>query len=257
MRIATWNVNSAKARMDRLLAWLQAHQPDVVCLQETKLTDDKFPSLELSALGYQSHVYGQKTYNGVAILSRLPVEAVQIGLGDEVDDPQARLIAASIAGVRVLSAYVPNGSTPDSDKFQYKLRWLERLSDYLARHHTPDQPLLLCGDLNIAPDDSDVARPDEWRDTVLCAPEVRAAFQRLTAWGLVDCFRQHHPEGGVYSWWDYRMLGFAKNNGLRIDHVLATPSLAARCTACVIDREQRKGQLPSDHAPVIADFSDR
>jgi exodeoxyribonuclease-3 len=189
-------------------------------------------------------------------LSRLPVEDVRSGLDDAVDDPQARLISARIAGVRVLSVYVPNGSTPDSDKFQYKLQWLERLSAYLARHHAPGEPLLLCGDLNIAPEDRDVARPEAWRDTVLCVPEVRAAFQRLVSWGLADCFRQQHPADDAYSWWDYRMLGFAKNDGLRIDHMLATPALAARCTACVIDREQRKGKLPSDHAPVIADFSD-
>jgi exodeoxyribonuclease-3 len=256
MRIATWNVNSVKARMDRMLAWLRQHEPDVLCLQEIKLTDDKFPSMELSALGYASLTHGQKTYNGVAILSRTPPTEVRIGLDDGVADPQARLIAATVAGVRVLSAYVPNGATPDSDKFRYKLEWLERLVVYLDRHHTPSQPLVLCGDLNIAPDDSDVANPADWRDSVLCTAQVRDAFRRLIDWGLVDCLRQHHPAGGVYSWWDYRMLGFAKNDGLRIDHVLATPALAARCTACNVDREARKGPGPSDHAPVIADFSD-
>jgi exodeoxyribonuclease-3 len=153
--------------------------------------------------------------------------------------------------VRVMSVYVPNGGSPDSDKWQYKLAWLERLVRYLEREHTPTEPLVLCGDLNIAPDDSDVARPDEWRETVLCAPQVRAAFRRLVAWGLVDVFRKLHPDGGVYSWWDYRLLGFPKNNGLRIDHVLATEPVAQRCESALIDREERKGKLPSDHAPVL------
>jgi exodeoxyribonuclease-3 len=250
LKIATWNVNSIKARKDRLLAFLQRHTPDVVCLQELKVETEAFPLAEVHGLGYQSLVHGQKTYNGVAILARSALEEPRVGLG-EGDDDQARVISARVEGVRVMSVYVPNGGSPDSDKWQYKLAWLERLVRYLEREHTPTEPLVLCGDLNIAPDDSDVARPDEWRETVLCAPQVRAAFRRLVAWGLVDVFRKLHPDGGVYSWWDYRLLGFPKNNGLRIDHVLATEPVAQRCESALIDREERKGKLPSDHAPVL------
>jgi exodeoxyribonuclease III len=254
MKIATWNVNSVKARKDRLLAWLAKHSPDVLCLQELKTEAAGFPLDEVLAAGYQSVLHGQKTYNGVAILSRAPLSDVRIGLDDGVDDQQARLVAASLGELRILSVYVPNGNEVGSDKWSYKLAWLSRLTGYLERHHKPEQRLLLCGDLNIAPDDQDVARPDEWKDTVLCAPEARAAFQKLAHWGLVDVFRQLHPEGGIYSWWDYRMLGFPKNNGLRIDHILATPSLAGRVRSAEVDRDERKGQSPSDHAPVLATF---
>jgi exodeoxyribonuclease-3 len=254
MKIATWNVNSIKARKDRLLAWLPQHAPDVLCLQELKLDDASFPRDELQQAGYHAVVHGQKTYNGVAILSRKEPGQTRIGLDDGVDDPQARIVGAVIDDVSLLSVYVPNGGAPGSDKLVYKLAWLERLLSHLDRFHDRARPLVLCGDLNIAPDDRDVARPDEWKDSVLCLPEVRAAFRKLLDWGLRDCFRQHHPEGGLYSWWDYRQLGFPKNNGLRIDHILATAPMAQRCTRTFIDREQRKGKLPSDHAPVIAEF---
>lgn len=254
MKIATWNVNSIKARKDRLLAWLAANTPDVVCLQELKLEAEAFPHEEVSALGYRTAIHAQKTYNGVAILSRTEIEAVTRGFDDGVEDPQTRAIAATISGMRVLCVYVPNGGEPGSEKFAYKRAWLERLRAHLAQRYTKDGPLMVCGDLNIAPDDLDVARPDEWKGTVLCHEDVRAAFRGLIDWGLVDCFRKHHPEGHVYSWWDYRMLGFQKGNGLRIDHVLATAPVAARCSAARIDREQRKGKLPSDHAPVIIEL---
>jgi exodeoxyribonuclease-3 len=172
-----------------------------------------------------------------------------------VDDPQARLVATRIQGVLVVSVYVPNGSSVGSDKYQYKLAWFKRLRGFLERHASPREPLLVCGDFNVAPKDSDVARPDEWADSVLCDGDVRAAFADIMRWGLVDVFNKHHPAGGVYSWWDYRMLGFPKNNGLRIDHILATDALACRSVEASIDREERKGQLPSDHAPVIARFA--
>jgi exodeoxyribonuclease-3 len=251
LKIATWNVNSIKARRERLLAFLQRHAPDVVCLQELKVETEAFPMEEVNALGYQAVVHGQRSYNGVAILAKTELEAPTIGLGDGGEDA-ARFLTAVVSGIRVMSVYVPNGGSTASEKWQYKLEWLTRLLRYLEQHHTPSEPLVLCGDLNIAPDDSDVARPDEWRSTVLCAPEVRAAFRRLVAWGFTDVFRKHHPEGGVYSWWDYRMLGFPKGNGLRIDHILATASVAARTSDARIDREERKGKLPSDHAPVLA-----
>jgi exodeoxyribonuclease-3 len=254
MVIATWNVNSIRTRLERLTAWLERTQPDVVCLQELKVTDDQFPHDVLTPLGYQAAIHGQPTYNGVAILSRLPLTNVTTGLGDDVDDPQARLIAADVGGVHVISAYFPNGSEVGSEKYAYKLAWMARLRDHLARQCDPGQPLALCGDYNVAPDDTDVARPAEWADSVLCHPDVRTALNDIAAWGLVDTFRAQHPEGGIYSWWDYRQLGFQKGNGLRIDHVFATPSLAATCREAVIDRDERKGDKPSDHAPVRVTF---
>ncbi len=256
MRLATWNVNSVRARLARLVGWLGRWQPDVLCLQELKVEDEQFPFEELHAAGYHAAVFGQRTYNGVALIAREEPRDVVRGLGDEVDDPQARLLAATIRGVRVLTAYVPNGGEVGLDKWTYKLQWMSRLRAQLDRRYAPDVPLALCGDLNVAPEARDVHAPDLWEGTVLYHPDVRAAFDNWRAFGLVDVFRQHHPEDGLYSWWDYRMLAFPKNRGLRIDHILATAPLAARCTSCVIDRAERKGQQPSDHAPVVADFSD-
>jgi exodeoxyribonuclease-3 len=254
LKIVTWNVNSVKARRERLLALLARHAPDVVCLQELKAENAAFPLGEVNAAGYQACLHGQKTYNGVAILAKRELLDPQSGFADGVDDAQARFVEASVAGVRVLCAYAPNGGEVHSDKWAYKLTWFERLQAHLMRAHRAGEPLVLCGDLNIAPDDKDVARPEEWRDTVLCAEPARSAFQRLISWGLHDVVRQHHPEGGPYTYWDYRMLGFQKNNGLRIDHILATAQLARACTGASVDREERKGKLPSDHAPVIATF---
>jgi exodeoxyribonuclease III len=254
MKLATWNVNSVKARKERLIAWLGKHSPDVLCLQETKTEDASFPHEDVREAGYQAVVYGQKTYNGVAILSRTEASDVRRSFEDGVDDPQCRVLAATLHGVRVVNVYVPNGGEAGTEKWAYKLAWLGRLRAYLARSYDPKQPLVLCGDMNIAPDDRDVARPGEWADTVLCHPAVRDEFTALTQWGLSDVLRKHHPDGGVYSWWDYRMLGFPKNNGLRIDHILATEPVAHACTGANVDREERKGKLPSDHAPVIATF---
>jgi exodeoxyribonuclease III len=256
MQIATWNVNSIKARAERVLRWIGREQPDVVCLQELKVPDDQFPVADFERLGYASAVHGQKTYNGVAILSRVEPKAVRRGFGDAEEETEARLIEATINGARILSVYVPNGQSVGSPKYEYKLSWMSRLLEYLHRTSTPSDDLVLCGDLNVAPDDSDVAFPEQWSESVLCHGQARAALARIFDWGLVDVFRQHHPEGGVYSWWDYRMLGFPKGNGLRIDHVLATKPMAVRCTGARIDRNERKGKLPSDHAPVIADFDD-
>jgi exodeoxyribonuclease-3 len=254
MKIATFNVNSIKARKERLLAWLGEHAPDVVCLQEIKLEDKAFPEAELREAGYHAAVFGQKSYNGVAILSRTPPDDVQRGLGDGADDPQSRVIAARFGELTVISVYVPNGGELADPKFAYKLEWLARFDAYVARTCATERPIALCGDFNIAPDDRDVPNALEWAETVYCVPEVRSAFARLIGWGFVDCFRKHHAEAGLYSWWDYRQLAFPRNQGLHIDHVLATPVLAARCTSALIDRQQRKGKLPSDHAPVIAEF---
>lgn len=254
MKVIAWNVNSVRTRHDRLIGVLQRHAPDVLCLQELKAEEKDFPLTEVRALGYHVALLGQKTYNGVAIVSRSAPTKVTLNLSDGVDDSQARLISASIDGVRVVCVYVPNGGEMGSDKFAYKQAWLDRLIAWLERNHKPTEPLLVCGDFNIAPDDRDVDRVEEWNNTVLCAPAVRERFQRLLAWGLVDTFRDKHPEPGSYSWWDYRMLGFPKNNGLRIDHILATKPLADRCSLAAIDRDERKGKQPSDHAPVIAVF---
>jgi exodeoxyribonuclease-3 len=254
IKLATWNVNSVRMRLDRLLGWLSRERPDVVCLQELKVTDDDFPRAELETAGWQLAVHGQKTYNGVAILSRAKLEDVTIGMGDGVSDPEARLISARTSVARVVSAYVPNGKTVGSDKWIYKLEWLRRLRGYLGRTADPAQALVLCGDFNVAPEDRDVARVEQWKDTVLCHEEARARLREIVAWGLVDAIRLHHAGDGPYSWWDYRMLGFPKNNGLRIDHILATRPLAERCAEAYVVRDERKGKQPSDHAPVVAVF---
>jgi exodeoxyribonuclease-3 len=254
MKIATWNVNSIRSRLERALAWLDRHQPDILCLQELKVTDELFPRGELEQAGYHAAVHGQKTYNGVAILSRTEPDEVVRGIDDDVDDPQARLITCRFVDLTVMSAYVPNGSVVGSEKYEYKLAWLARLRTLLDRRYRPTDRLALCGDFNMAADEKDVALPEQWGDSVLYHPEMRAELGKLIDWGFVDTFRQHHPQGGAYSWWDYRMLAFPKNNGLKIDHILATTPLSAQCTAASIDRDERKGKKPSDHAPVIAEF---
>lgn len=254
MRIVTWNVNSIRARQERLLALLARHRPDVVCLQELKTAAAGFPAAALAEAGYHAAVHGQKTYNGVAILAREAPAEVATGFGDGGDESQARLVAATVGGLRVASAYIPNGKEVGSEKWPYKLEWLARLAAWVERQ-AGGPPLVLGGDFNIAPEERDVASPATWADSVLCHPEVRAAWERILAAGLVDSFRLHHPEGGLYSWWDYRMLAFPKNDGLRIDHVLLAPALVPRCTGAFIDRDERKGKLPSDHAPVFAELS--
>ena len=256
-KIITWNVNSIRARHDRLLALLGRHEPDVLCLQELKLEEEKFPWEDVRAAGYHAVCVGQKSYNGVAILSRTEPEDVRRGMGDGGDDSQARLISARVRGIRVFSAYFPNGSTPDSDKYAFKLAWMERLATKLRAEHAPDEPLALCGDFNVAPTDLDVRNPEKWAETVLCRPEVRQALQRIRDFGLVDTLRRTKPEeGNLYSYWDYQQLAFPKNDGIRIDHVDVTEPLARRLLEVRIDREERKGKQPSDHAPVIATFTD-
>jgi exodeoxyribonuclease-3 len=236
------------------MRWLERFPVDVLCLQELKVTEDAFPSLDLRAAGYHSAVYGQKTYNGVAILSRHEPLDVARGFDDDIADPQARLISASVRGVRVICGYFPNGSQVGSEKWAYKLEWLRRLRSHLDRHCDPTQALVLCGDFNVAPEPIDVHDPAAWEQSVLCHPEARVALERIRDFGLVDVFRRHRSEAGLYSWWDYRMLGFQKGRGLRIDHVYATLALAETSRAATIDREERKGKQPSDHAPVIVEF---
>lgn len=255
LTVATYNVNSIRARLDRVLAWLGRAACDVVCLQELKVADDEFPREAFEAADWHCAVHGQRTYNGVAILSRSPLTGVSAGLGDGVADPEARLLVAHAAGVRIVSAYVPNGQTVGSTKWAYKLAWLGRLRAWLERSASPDEPLVLAGDFNVAPEDRDVARPDEWRDSVLCHAEARGALRAIVDWGLVDTVRLHHDGDGPYTWWDYRMLGFPKNNGLRIDHVLVTEPLGRGCRNAYVVRDERKGKQPSDHAPVVAELA--
>lgn len=254
MKIATWNINSVRARLDRLLEWLKAAQPDALCLQETKCTDEQFPLLELQAIGYRAELFGQKTYNGVALLSREPVEQVARNLGD--GDEQARVIAGVVRGVHVVGCYAPNGQSVDSPAYGYKLEWFGKLARFL-KVRAAGAPLLLCGDLNVAPQPIDTWDPALWDGQTLFTPRERAALQAVMAEnGLVDLFHARHPEPGRFSWWDYRAGAFHKNQGLRIDHILVSDALAARCTGVDIDREARKGKQPSDHAPVWATFSD-
>ena len=252
MKLVTWNINSIRARTDRLLGWIAAEKPDVLCLQETKVEDAGFPVEALRKAGYEVATFGQRSYNGVAILSRTPLADVTRGLGDDVPDDEARLISARVGDLRIVNVYVPNGQDLASEKFPYKLAWYRRLRAYLDRTAKPDEALVLCGDFNVTADDRDVWSPEKWAGQIHCSAEERAALAHVVAFGLVDLFRKHHPDGGVYSWWDYRGVSFFKNQGLRIDHILATPSVAARCTACTIDRNARKGQDASDHAPVSA-----
>lgn len=255
MKLATWNVNSIRSRISRVVAWLGEQQPDVLCLQELKCTDEQFPYDAVIEAGYQAAVSGQKTYNGVAILSRETPKDVRLGLGDDIfTDTDARLISAEIAGVRVLNAYVPNGQVVGSGKFAYKLAWLARLRKMLDRDFDPAGSVVLVGDFNVAVSDRDVADPEGWSESVLCVSEVREALEVVRQWGFIDVFAKFHPEGGIYSWWDYRRLAFPRNQGLRLDHVYATESFAKRCTDAYVDRDERKGEKPSDHAPVVVQW---
>jgi exodeoxyribonuclease-3 len=252
MRIATWNVNSLRVRLDMLCHWLQHNGPEVVCLQETKLTDDLFPLAPLGEVGYQAVFTGQKTYNGVAILSRLPLTDVVMALPEVPGEDEKRFIAATVQGLRVVNVYVPNGQAVGSPKFSYKLAWLERLRTFLATTYTLADPLVVCGDFNVAPEPRDVYDAAKVDGEILFHPEERAAFARLLEWGLCDALRLHHAEGGLYSWWDYRAAAFRRNMGFRIDHILVTPPVAARCMAVTLEREFRRLDKPSDHIPVVA-----
>ena len=255
MRIATWNVNSIRSRVERVVAWTQRERPDVLCLQEIKTTDDLFPLEPFAELGYRAEVFGQKTYNGVALLSLKPVTKVVRNLPDDEPDAPRRLIAGTVGRVRIVNVYVPNGQSPESDKFVYKMDWLKRLRSFLEETADPGDPLVLLGDFNIAPEERDVRYPDLWRGHIHFHPKEHAALARITSWGLHDLLRKHHEEGGLYSWWDYRQLAFQKNNGLRIDLILGTAPMLKRCRDVVIYRDERKGESPSDHVPVVAEFT--
>jgi exodeoxyribonuclease III len=250
MKLATWNVNSLAVRLPQLLDWLAANPVDAIVLQETKLTDDKFPHAELAAAGYASQWFGQKTYNGVALLSREGATDIVKNIPG-FEDEQARVIAGTVAGVRVIGAYFPNGQAPDSDKFQYKMRWLAGLRDWLVTELAQHPKLALLGDYNIAPEDRDVFDPVAFFEQIHCTPQERAHFAGLISLGLHDAFRLFEQPPKSWSWWDYRNLAFRRNQGLRIDHILVTDALKAQVTACVIDKLPRKNDRPSDHAPVV------
>ena len=258
MKLATWNVNSLNVRLPQVLDWLQA-QPaqapiDVLALQETKLTDDKFPRAEIEASGHQVAYFGQKTYNGVALISRHLLEDVVNNIPGFEDD-MARVISATVQGVRVIGAYFPNGQAPDSDKFVYKMHWLEALHQYVSASLQTHPQLVLMGDYNITWDDRDVWDPVGLAGTIHCTDAERAHFKNLLDLGLVDAFRQFEQPEKSYSWWDYREFGFRRNRGLRIDHILVSPSLVAQLTACTIDKAPRKNERPSDHTPVVVDIA--
>ena len=254
MRIATWNVNSLRVRLPQVSEWLGRSAVDVLAMQETKLPDEDFPRAELSALGYQVLSNGQKAYNGVALLSRWPLSDVFTDL-PAFEDPARRVLAATTGGVRVVNLYVPNGQALDSDKYLYKLRWLEAAREWLREEARRHPRLLVLGDFNIAPEDRDVHDPAAWVGSVHVSERERRALQALLALGFTDLFRRFEQPPGSFSWWDYRLLAFRRNHGLRIDLMLALEELTRACTACVIDREPRRAERPSDHAPVMADFS--
>jgi len=253
MKIATWDLNSLRVRLPHLLQWLEQHQPDAVCLQETKCEDHIFPCEALEAAGYYSAYCGQKTFNGVAILARSMPTDVALGI-DGFEDEQKRVISATVNGMRIVSAYVPNGQAVGSDKYEYKLRWLAAFREWLRGELTRYPRMAVLGDYNIAPTDEDVHDPQAWAGQVLCSEPERAAFQALLDLGFKDCFRLFPQPEKSYTWWDYRMNQFKRNMGLRIDHILASPALAEDAIECVIDVEPRRLERPSDHAPVYATF---
>lgn len=257
MKIATWNVNSIAVRLDHVLLWLKNAEPDVLCLQEIKCTDERFPAAAFESVGYRSATFGQKTYNGVAILSRSEIKDIQRGFPDDDESAQARLIAATIESVRVINVYVPNGFEVGSDKFKYKLDWLQKLRAFLDRCCDNKTDVLICGDFNVAPDERDVYDARVWDGRILFSKPERAAIDYVKRWGFTDTFRLYTQEGGHFSWWDYRAAAYQRNLGVRIDHIWTSESLTKRCTAAVIDKAPRALEKPSDHTPVVATFTDR
>lgn len=257
MRIATWNINSVRQRIEHLTGWLKDAEPDVVCLQEIKCLDEAFPRMEIEALGYRVETHGQKTFNGVALLSRHPLEDIRRGLPGDESDEQARYIEAVVTPadgpvVRVASIYLPNGNPVSTDKYAYKLRWMERLETHVRDLMQHEEPLFLCGDYNVIPQPVDARHPDQWTNDALFLPETRAAFRRLLALGLTEAVRAASDDGDLYTFWDYQAGAWQKNNGIRIDHILMSPQAADRFGGVRIDKALRANEKPSDHVPVIA-----
>jgi len=254
MKLATWNVNSLKGRLPQVVDWTGKHRPDVLCLQETKLQNDQFPAVEIRAAGYEPLANGQKTYNGVCIVSLGPPSETITEIPG-LEDPQKRVLAATIGGIRIINAYVPNGESVESDKYQYKLKWLAAFSGWLKAELAQHPRLAVLGDFNVAPEDRDVYDPKAWEGQVLFSAPERDALKSLLAVGFKDAFRLFEQPERSFTWWDYRMNAFRRKMGLRIDHILLSEALAKVCTACTIDIEPRKNERPSDHAPVIAELN--
>jgi exodeoxyribonuclease-3 len=254
MKVATWNVNSLKVRLPQVLDWVAAEKPDILGLQETKLVDENFPAAQIEEAGYKVIYSGQKTYNGVAVLSRVEAEDIVTDLPG-LDDPQRRVLGATYGDVRFLNLYVPNGEAVDSLKYEYKLGWLDKLQVYVEAQLAKYSKLVVVGDFNIAPAPEDLYDPKVWEGRVLFSKPERDAFKRLIAAGLCDTFRLFDQPEKTFSWWDYRMAAFRRNMGLRIDHVLASAELCEACSACSVDKEPRRLERPSDHAPVVAEFT--
>ena len=254
MKIATWNVNSIVARLPLVTRWLQKESPDILCLQETKCSDDKFPLLELKATGYECALFGQQSYNGVAIISRTGCGKVTRGFPEDDSTSHARLLAVEVGGLQLIDVYIPNGQVVGSEKYQFKLNWMRRLRELLDQNYDPKSEVLLCGDFNVAPDERDVHNPLLWQNRILFSEPERAALRHIKEWGFTDTFRLHTEGGGHYSWWDYRAGGFRRNLGLRIDHIWVSTPLAQKNTKTWIDKETRAWERPSDHAPVVAEF---
>ncbi len=254
MKIASWNVNSLRVRLPQVLDWLQSHPVDILCLQETKLVDDEFPAAAVEEAGYHVVYAGQKTYNGVAILSTQEAADVVTDL-PSMDDPQRRVLGATIGKLRVLNVYIPNGQSVDSEKYRYKMDWLQRLQDYVAQQLRLYPQFILLGDFNIAPEEADVHDPELWAGKVLFSDAERQAFRRLIALGLHDTFRKFSQPENTFSWWDYRAAAFRRKLGLRIDHILCSTALYEQCVTSTIDQDPRKWERPSDHAPAVAEFA--
>lgn len=254
MKIATWNVNSISVRLEHAIKWLKETQTDVLCLQEIKTTEAKFPFDAFREIGYESVICGQKTYNGVAILSRKPLTDLICGYPDDDENAQARFISATVEGIKIINVYIPNGSEVGSDKFRYKLDWIQKLRSFLDAAFDPKSDVLICGDFNVAIDDRDVHDPRLWAGKILFSKPERAAIDYVKRWGFTDAFRLHTEEGGHFSWWDYRAGAFQRNLGVRIDHIWVSESLAKRSVDVTIDKEPRTWEKPSDHTPVVATF---
>ena len=253
LKIASWNVNSLNVRLPHVLAWCEEAAPDILALQETKLTDDRFPVDDLAEAGYHSVYSGQKTYNGVALLSREPASDIVTDI-DGLDDPQRRILCASVGDIRIINLYVVNGSEVGSEKFAYKMHWMKKVTTMIAEEMQKHEKVVVLGDFNIAPDDRDVHDPEAWREKILCSTEERSALQKILGLGLADTFRLFEQEEKIWSWWDYRMNAFRRNMGLRIDLVLASQALTGVCRASYVDKEPRRQERPSDHAPAVAEF---
>jgi exodeoxyribonuclease-3 len=255
MLIATWNVNSILARMPNVLRWIDDVKPDVLCMQETKCTDDKFPTLIFQERGYQCQLFGQQSYNGVAILTRQSCETARRGYPDDDEAAQSRLITTTVNGINIVNVYIPNGQAVGSEKYVFKLTWIERLRQFFDANYDRATPVLLCGDFNVAPEERDVHDVRLWQGRIMFSEQERAALQRVKDWGFTDAFRLHTETGGHFTWWDYRAGAFRRNLGLRIDHIWITESLVGRNTRTWIDMSPRTWEKPSDHAPMIAEIS--